>query len=222
MVNWKRQIFKQKSLWEVYFLSRRVMPRVRKNVIICAFFAVCLVFLYVASVSKFNEAQHVLASMAFTREVSEVAFLISLGLLGFLIAGFSIFASISNPKLFVLLASHGYKDTGINRLQYILFNFLNVFTKYLVLISTSLVLKLGFIESSPISYFLEHESILYPRAVIAFSLGLGLLLCFWIVVCIVGLKSFIWNLYQAVLLTIASNDILDKLDEKKPKADEGL
>ena len=43
---------------------------------------------------------------------------------------------------------------------------------------------------------------------------LNVVLCMWIVVSVLRLKSFIWSLYQAVLVTIAADDELEKTNNR--------
>ena len=136
--SWKVQIFEQKTLWEVYFLSRRVMPRNKFNRNCVRFATVISVAFFVTMMAGGQDLYSLSDAGRFLRALANASFLFSLGILGFLIAGFAIFASVTNAKLFIMLASIPYGDGRINRLQFVFFNFLNVFTIYIALMSVAL------------------------------------------------------------------------------------
>ena len=142
--------------------------------------------------------------------LADVGFVFSLSILGFLIAGFSIFASVTKPELFITLANISYNGTEINRLQFVFFNFLNVFSVYLVLLALSMIVQLVFSPSSPVS--LLGQRIVDTNASIGFSLNAIMLFTFGVlfVEAFVRLKSFVWNLYQSVLVSIATEDEIRK------------
>ena len=149
--------------------------------------------------------------------LADVGFVFSLSILGFLIAGFSIFASVTKPELFITLANISYDGTEINRLQFVFFNFLNVFSVYLVLLALSMIVQLVFSPSSPAMLLGQHIVDGYP--ILGFATNAMMLLAFGVlfVEAFLKLKSFIWNLYQTVLVSIATEDEIreKELLEKK-------
>ena len=86
----------------------------------------------------------------FLLHAAQQGFLLAVGILGFLIAGFSIFASITRADLFIALANIPYEETEINSLQFVFFNFINVFIVYLGLLVYSLIVILALDDHSPV------------------------------------------------------------------------
>jgi len=206
--DWRDRIFAQKSLWEVYALSRRVLPRPMANdfifwssaAILTGFFA----WLIIGGRSLFGEQE----ALAFLRFCATQGISLSVGILGFLIAGFAIFANVTRAELFITLASISYKkegkETGINRLQFVFFNFINVFITYIGLLALCMLVAIGLSETSPI---IKVTASTHPSRLITpllILLGLTVVLILWLIAALLKLKSFIWNLYQTVLVAIAT------------------
>ena len=150
----------------------------------------------------------------FVHSVSDVSLVFSLSVLGFLIAGFSIFASITKVDLFITLASIPYKrnetETGLNRLQFIFFNFMNVFSVYFILLAMALFVRLGYSEGSPLSIFGSFLASEYPNACMVVNIIASSVFLIILTEALLRLKSFIWNLYQSVLLVIVTSDEIAK------------
>ncbi len=202
--SWKVQIFEQKTLWEVYFLSRRVMPRNKFNRNCVRFATVISVAFFVTMMAGGQDLYSLSDAGRFLRALANASFLFSLGILGFLIAGFAIFASVTNAKLFIMLASIPYGDGRINRLQFVFFNFLNVFTIYIALMSVALFTMILLLPESPF-VVLGTNVVHLPLGLAKMGTVLAIsIFLVWLVVALVRLKSFIWSLYQTVLVSIAA------------------
>lgn len=214
--DWKDEIFAQKSLWEVYRTSRSALPRPRINTQIfrtsVAIVAAFLVSLAIDGGENFTDQD----AVSFLRFAAAQGTSLAIGILGFLVAGFAIFASVTRAELFITLAKIPYKrdgvETGINRLQFVFFNFINVFTVYIGLLALCLSIVLLFAERSPLlvvaSNTISPNSILPVLAVGSIT---GLLVMS-LVNAILKLKSFVWNLYQTVLVTIATEAELAEIE----------
>lgn len=61
-----------------------------------------------------------------------MGFSFSINTLGFLIAGFTIFATISKPRMMLAMMGHTNKETGLPTLKYNFFAFMQVFIAYIV------------------------------------------------------------------------------------------
>ena len=215
-LRWEEKIFREKSLWDVYSKSRKIFPRKKFNRAVILIWIVCSIILTLSNyLFEFDNFQ-VQESANFVHLIADVGLTLSLSILGFLIAGFSIFASVTKTELFILLAEIPYKressDTGISRLQFIFFNFLNVFSVYLLLLSICLIIDLFFSLSSPLRILADSIASINPKFAhvgncLVASIG-GLVL----IEALLQLKSFVWNLYQAVLLAIATDHELKKRD----------
>lgn len=206
--DWKKRIFIEKSLWEVYRLSRTVLPKPKSNRTIFWLFAAMFLGLFVWGVYDGGTRYAAQDGLKFLRFAAVQGMSLAIGILGFLIAGFAIFASVTRAELFIALANIPYKkngtETGINRLQFVFFNFMNVFTVYIGLLAVCMAVVIGLSEDSPIVQMGAPASAWCPKLLtIAIFLSFGLL-GLWIVSALLKLKSFIWNLYQTVLVTIAT------------------
>ncbi len=212
-MDWQERVTKEKNLGEVYWKARKV-GSTRRNFGVAAF--VCLLFGILAVVDWYF-ASGVLTLSALNdliTVVAEVGFTFTTAILGFLIAGFSIFASITRPEIFAGLAKLDHKDTGLSRLQFIFFNFLLVFIHYLAFLAMSIVLKLvmplapAFVNA--VSPNVPSASIIVwwsAASMLAVLLG-------WLTFLVMLLKSFIWNIYQAVLVVIVTGDAIIALEKK--------
>jgi hypothetical protein len=70
-------------------------------------------------------------------------------LLGFLVAGFAIFATISKPTLFVDLAQFNYPGSRLTALEYIFFSFVNIFVHYMSFLILAVAVRVSFWNEWP-------------------------------------------------------------------------
>jgi hypothetical protein len=132
-----------------------------------------------------------------------LGFAFSSGMLGFLVAGFAIFATISKPDLFVRLAQISYPDSALTALKYVFFSFVNVFVHYLSFLTLCVAVNVSFWAEWPGSSLGRALAEVAPELFGIVAHVLLVWLATWLIVLLVKLKSFIWNVYQAVLLSIA-------------------
>ena len=203
-MDWTDKIFQEKTFSSVYSKSRKVCSsRVNLWGALLTFvvLSACLAMSFWSGTFWMSFPSIIIA----VRAIGEVGLTVTTQLLGFLIAGFAIFASITKPEIFVLLANLPHKKSDITRLQFIFFNFLFVFIHFILFLALSVFIKVGLPPGGPFSNLFKwlaaaHQSILYLAA--------GLCLCFmsaWLVFILMLLKSFIWNMYQSILLAIAAD-----------------
>jgi hypothetical protein len=200
-MGWQDRLTREKSLLAVYRKARKVA-----SAPINARFAggvfVALV-LALAANAWFDMPIAPYSSLILgIREVADAGFAFTTAILGFLIAGFAIFASITKPGVFILLAKLDHKKEGISRLQFIFFNFLLVFIHFLTFLGLCLMVKVTLYSGGPLSGALRW---LAESRQLVIVIGASLMfaaMTAWLVFLLMLLKSFIWNLYQAVLVTI--------------------
>ena len=214
-MDWQKRATKEKNLGEVYWKARKV-GSTRSNFGVAVF--VVLLFCALAVVDRYVDLEVLtLAVMKMlVGQLADIGFALTTAILGFLIAGFSIFASITRPEIFVGLAKLDHKDTGLSRLQFIFFNFLLVFIHYLAFLAFSIALKLGLtLTPAPIDAVSQDVA---SAAMITWwsAVGLVAVLLGWLTFLIMLLKSFIWNIYQAVLVIIVVGDDILDLEKTEP------
>jgi hypothetical protein len=190
-------LFEEKSLFDIYWASVTRLPRTRFNVVVLWISAGLLIasgFILWDRPEKMVEG---------ARSLAEVGLNFGSQILGFLVGGFAIFASVSKPEFFLFLNEARHKESGLTYLKYNLFSFVKVFVPYLSLISISLVIKSAGYQGGPAGEAFSAirgalPTIAYP--LIGFSafaiMGLSLV---W---CVLSLKSFIFNLYHIIATVI--------------------
>ena len=133
-MDWRDKVTNEKSLLDVYWKARKVASS-RGNRITAVLVFVLLLALFCADKS-YSLGLISLSDMSkIVGQVGEIGFALTTAILGFLIAGFSIFSSITKPEIFAALAKLDHKETGLSRLQFIFFNFLLVFIHYLAFLA---------------------------------------------------------------------------------------
>lgn len=213
-MDWRDKVTAEKSLFEVYRKARKVGSS-RSNFVVAAF--VFLGFLAVGG------ADYCLrlgifpmdALGKFIGQVSDIGFALTTAILGFLIAGFSIFSTITRPEIFAALAKLDHKGSGISRLQFVFFNFLLVFVHYLAFLAVSIALKLGLPFAPAFVRAAEAFWALSEIALWWIVVGLSATLLAWLAFLIMLLKSFIWNIYQAILVVIVTGDLIVQLEKDR-------
>ena len=192
--SWSDSVDAEKSLWEVFNKSQVFgAPKFNRRLMFLAAIG-CLIYC-VCNVTLGVDSNKILISI---ERLSESLINISTAILGFLVAGFSIFISMAKKENLKTLAMVRYKDTQLSHFKHIMFNFLNVFSIYLVALSISLaifvVVPLGKIPAFP--FQLDDSVVILLNSFV---------LCFQVLLAIysiVRLKSFIWNMYQALIIEI--------------------
>lgn len=137
-------------------------------------------------------------------------------MLAFLIAGFTVFATVTDVRVFRALAA--LPDTGAPRgnarshLQTIFAGFMMDFWQFIVFLLMCVVLGFLFAQGTPATALLGWLTRDYPElrsALIHFAVGI---LGSYLLLLLVITKSFVWNVYQSVLIAIAlkAEDLEDK------------
>ena len=203
-MSWKEELFDEKNLWQVYVRARRLTGSKFNHW--ATRLGTLLILVTISYGMYFSEPRLITPTdiIAWVREWSSTGISFATSTLGFLIAGFSIFASVTNKKLFIALAHLDYKDTGVSRLKFIFFNFIVVFLHYLSFLGLCLFVKLFFGPSGPLSLIVQDAIGGCLRLEETLVLISALIIGTWFIAIVLMLKSFIWNLYQAVLLAIAT------------------
>ena len=214
MDKWKKQLFEQKSLSCVYKESNNCIKasNFNENVWIIAF---VIIFVFLIS-NVFCQACLIphLKLWGIILSLSESVFSYTTGILGFLIAGFAIFTSITKPIIFINLAKVPHDNGQINELQFVFFNFMTAFINFLgLMIFSFILLAIGKIIENlngGISNALTNNIYLITSIYMCF-----ILFSTWIASSFLKLKSFIWNSYQSIILAITVEDELLKIEKEK-------
>jgi hypothetical protein len=188
------ELSREKTLWQTRLAARKIpSSRFNSSVVLGAGIA--------ASAYAWLTRSSAEALAQRTRDLTDLGFNFTIGILGFLIAGFTVFATITKEELFRAMATIQSKAPGLSTLKYNLFAFMRVFFDYLLFASYCLTVKVLGPQGGPLAEFisiLPNPGEIKSRvAKLAFILTVTLL-----VYVLVILKSFVYNIYQFVITTI--------------------
>ncbi|MFS2151995.1 hypothetical protein [Rhizobium sp. Rhizsp42] len=206
-MTWQQRLNQEKSLFQIYKIAR-VVAFSKGNVI--ASVGVFVIAVLMLGINAFTGM--VVASIPALQNainsVADTGFTFTSTMLGFLISGFAIFASISKPDVLIILARTDYKNPRISELQFIFFNFILVFIHYIIFLGACAIIKILSGDSAPLPRGLDLVSAYSEAIGCALTSTLLAALLSWLAFVTLLLKSFIWNLYQSVLITIQIEDLL--------------
>lgn len=189
-----KALTEEKSLWAVYLRARRI-PFNSFNI----WTTIAVVGLVTAQYCVLEISLD--EKLKIVREFSSIAMGIVVSVLGFLLAGFTIFATISQPDMLVAMSRHRHEKSGLSYLKNNFFIFIRIFIYYLVytvacLLITVFGVKGGLlyklISMSPIGWHIE-EWLVGVSYVFLYG-GMFFLM--------MQLKSFIYNVYLSVMTAI--------------------
>lgn len=206
------EITKDRDLLDIYLHSRK-LPKGRLSKY---FFDPVTFFVFtILSIYAFSSPQSTNQLANQVRDWADFGFGFSIGIMGFLIAGFSIFATVSKPNLFINMATIIEKRSKLSYLKYIFYGFMNVFIIYLGFAFLCILIKLFASESGILSILLSYIYENKPNNFSILSLTLDLATTkrilagsgivsvgTWMFYLLVILQSFIFNIYYAVMTSI--------------------
>ena len=158
--------------------------------------------------------------MAAFRKIQSTGFSFATSILGFLVAGFTVFVTVIRIDMFLTMAKMVKTDTGESVLKYNLSAFIVTFVHYTSYIFFCLMSEL-FLQPGGLAAIALANAKTYPNlapwAPLAHSLFSGALLVgfgAWTAYLILLLKSFIYNVYQVTTVSVAY--AWQKSDQAKP------
>lgn len=190
---------REKSLWALYCLTHR-FPASRFNQ--CATAMAALLLTAIAWSGR--EDLQTLTST--TRAIFGFGIALVPSILGFLIAGFTVFVTVTKVEIFTLMAQKEYGDTGESYLKYNLAAFVLAFAHYVAYLFCCVVFVLFAQPQSRavlrVKELCEPWLILSTPAYNVFVGALLIVLGSWTLYLVLLLKSFIYNTYQVITTTV--------------------
>jgi hypothetical protein len=190
----KKELTKEKSLWQVFKLSTYISGNYFQQLFILFVF-ICL---YVNAYIFEND---ILILLKTVREWATIGFNFSITTLGFLITGFAIFVTVSKPTMMLTMMGHYDKKHKMPTLKYVLITFMKVFIGFLVLSFIYILIIIfgkenGFI-SNFFTYFKLNDCIKFIIIKSTYVLvGTSFIYLLFL------LKSFIFNIYSTVMMLL--------------------
>ena len=186
---------KERSLWQIWLQIRRI-PESKFNQR-----STGIVFLLLlAYAAATPESTSVLADR--TRGLCDFGFNFAGSVLGFLIAGFTIFATMSRPGLFLEMAKRRNKKTRLSYLKTHFFNFMKTFCVFFFFVCVCLLVKIFAAPGGAASVLLSHmatASELIKRYLAKTGIVSISTMFFYLVIL---LQSFIYNVYSAIMTSL--------------------
>lgn len=208
-------LLKEKDLWAIYRCSRQI-PFSKRNLWV-GLFAAAVAFAWSLNAKSPGDVVDQLQALA------TLAFNTSIGLLGFLLAGFSFFATVFDKKMFCRMAEYTHAESGLSYLKYNFFSFMRMFCEYFVLAMVSLLFSEVFAKDSGARSWLSAiiEPLHWPQnAAISFtpkhaaaSALYGVFLGSTAYL-LMQLNSFIFNIYH-----VSMSSVRWTLEEEYDQAD---
>jgi hypothetical protein len=115
----------EKSLWDIYIQSRKISGSWFQNLLV---FSVASIL----SLNVFFLESDISVLLGNVRAWAEIGFSFAITTLGFLIAGFTIFATLSKPDMMLAMMDHIHRETKLPTLKYNFFVFMKVFIFYIL------------------------------------------------------------------------------------------
>lgn len=190
----------EKSMWDLYKLSFK-FPRSRFN--LAAFsiaLASLLFYCYKVDPSTPELSQNIRTTLAFGVALAPAV-------IGFLVAGFTIFVTVTKVELFNFMAIRKYKDTNESYLKYNMSAFMLAFIHYCAFIFTCAIITVFAQPNGPLIIAIKYLFSLIPPC-LGFDFYKFTLKVFfslfgaWSIYLIILLKTFVFNIYQVLCTTV--------------------
>lgn len=211
---WREELLDaDKNIGSVVLKTVRLKGTKSNQLIMLALSIFCIILIssLVLLTTDYASAQ----SYSFTalRDIAPLILAYGVGILGFLIAGFAILASSNHGELFEILAKTTYPDESVSILQFIFYNFLSSIFLHLSLISY-IFLIVFFTKINPIASSLVDD----PRLGLIVNLITLASFILFQIFSLLNVKSFAWNLYSGLLMSIATESKIREKQRSKAKS----
>ncbi len=203
-------LLKEKSLWEVYKLSWKLpFP----------YFIVITPFLFGITVFIFGVSTEVTNSeIIFSiRSVLDLGFTFTSTIFGFLIAGFTIFASLTQKKLFVGIAKIKMPDSDLNWLKGTFAVFMHAFAHFSAFLSLTIFIHLISQKNGIADWIFSNVITVNCNVQRYLLVAIFATLSAWLFYLTLLLSRFIFNIYHVCMLStiVAGEEIIDDINDHK-------
>ena len=189
-----KALTEEKSLWAIYRKSR-VIQFNRFNV----WTTTAVVSLTTIQYCLLDNPIQI--KLQLVRDFSSVALGIVVSVLGFILAGFTIFATISQPEMLVAMSKHRHESSGLSYLKNNFFIFMRVFIYYLAYTVACLIITIFVTNGGLIHKITSHSPI--SSQIEEWLVGLSYVFLYGgLFFLMMQLKSFIYNVYHSVMTAI--------------------
>lgn len=199
------ELTKEKSLYDVYLLTKVI------KINSFDFYLTIIIFLLLSINSVcLSSSKELLDSI---RTWVPLTFSFTTTTLGFLIAGFTIFATINKPDLFLALMSIKHPDYNMSYLKYVYGVFMRVFIHFITWSIVYLFIIMFGQHNGLISKIANGLMIPYEAKIIAVKLTYIIIGCSAIYL-VLSIKTFIFNIYTMLMQTLRWEMIKGDIDKE--------
>jgi hypothetical protein len=142
------------------------------------------------------------------RKYVEIGLSFSTSILGFLIAGFTVFVTVTKIDIFVTMARHEFESSGESYLKYNLVQFMLVFSHYIAYLFVCICFALFAQQQGLLSILIGKAlsvndcpwkiGLIYKAPVSIALVAFGA----WSIYLVLLLKSFVYNTFQVITTTV--------------------
>lgn len=193
-------LFYEKNLWSVYRVCVTKLKRSRFNTVASIIFFLPLMIYVIFGADDKDQAATIIRSLA------DSGLGYGTTVLGFLIAGFTIFATLTKERLLRQMYETIHESSGLNYVKVNFYAFIEVFIVFLAFIILCLVIKIFAGANGPVSEFIHWFN---QRGFYKYIIDIELLkktsflffasFSFYV---LLALKSFVYNIHHAVMTLI--------------------
>lgn len=187
-------------MWDLYKLSFKFpYSKFNLSAFLVTLFSL-LFYCYYINPSTSDLSKNIRSTLAFGASLAPAV-------IGFLVAGFTIFVTVTKIELFNFMAIRKYKDTNESYLKYNMSAFMLAFIHYCAFIFTCAILTIFAQPNGPLILITKYIFGLIP-ACIGFNFYEDFLKIFfslfgaWSIYLIMLLKTFVFNIYQVLCTTV--------------------
>lgn len=182
---------KEKRLWQIRLQARKIPSSMFNQLIVFLTSLTLTMYAFSSPITTRSLSNQ-------TREIAEIGFNFSASILGFLIAGFTVVATVPRQSMFHKMAEIIHDGSGLNYLKYNFFSFMRVFIDYLLFCFLCIAIRIFAFPNGPLSDLLDYlpgnEMAKRNVARIGF-----IILSSSMVYVLLLLKSFVFNIYHIVM-----------------------
>lgn len=205
----QKELFEEKSLFDVYRKSASYSQNSFDMTIeIVSGVTLIAISLYVALFHR----EFFRFSVSAINDWLNLGFTYSVTILGFLVAGFTIFSTMTRTEIFIALAACKHKTIDTSQLKFVFYSFLRVFILHIALLFLCVIVTmlrdtsriyLGVLSRSSDATLIKEIFVTLLVPVTGYLIISSLL----------HLKTFVWNLYQSIIIAVAGAAALYELEQ---------
>jgi hypothetical protein len=193
---------KERSLFALYRLSYKFPANYFNQIAVCTVFFLLVFYAGLA----WREKVDLLPAL---RALINVGLQFATSILGFLIAGFTVFVSVTKVDIFLKMAEMPFDDTGESWLKYNLSAFMLAFAHYVAYVFMCLVFVILASQDGLTSLIYRQLAATGNAEDFAFSRRIWTYVCFvgfatWSLYVVLLLKSFVFNIYAVITIVVGN------------------